>query len=95
MSKSIPVVIGKTVKRQLTKSAVTKSTGLDEYLDITPLNENEDVVINELRRPNSPAAKDVSLWNEQDFNNAINSYRFSDNYMLQSMCEEYLKRRKK
>ena len=47
----------------------------------------------EYNRPNSPARKNVSSWNEQDYYNAINSYGFSQNYMLQNMCDEYLRLR--
>ena len=59
------------------------------FLGIKPLNENEDIVMNELSKPNSPSRKDVSLWTEQDYNNAVNSYGFSQNYMLQNMCNQY------
>ncbi len=45
--------------------------------------------MNELSKPNSPSRKDVSLWTEQDYNNAVNSYGFSQNYMLQNMCNQY------
>ena len=76
-------------QKQLLKKSITKSTGLDDFLGIKPLNENEDIVMNELSKPNSPARKDVSLWTEQDYNNAVNSYGFSQNYMLQNMCNQY------
>lgn len=76
-------------QKQLLKKTITKSTGLDEFLGIKPLNENEDIVMNELSKPNSPARKDVSSWTEQDYNNAVNSYGFSQNYMLQNMCNQY------
>lgn len=49
--------------------------------------------MDEYNRPNSPARKNVSLWNDQDYYNAVNSYGFSQNYMLQNMCDEYLKLR--
>ena len=76
-------------QKQLLKKSITKSTGLDDFLGIKPLNENEDIVMNELSKPNSPSRKDVSLWTEQDYNNAVNSYGFSQNYMLQNMCDQY------
>ena len=76
-------------QKQLLKKSITKSTGLDDFLGIKPLNENEDIVMNELSKPNSPSRKDVSLWTEQDYNNAVNSYGFSQNYMLQNMCNQY------
>ena len=74
-------------QKQLLKKSITKSTGLDEFLGIKPLNENEDIVMNELSKPNSPSRKDVSLWTEQDY--TVNSYGFSQNYMLQNMCNQY------
>ena len=76
-------------QKQLLKKSITKSTGLDEFLGIKSLNENEDIVMLEYSKPNSPARKDVSTWTEQDYNNAVNSYGFSQNYMLQNMCNQY------
>lgn len=49
------------------------------------------IVINEYNRLNSPARKDVSSWSEQDYYDAVHSDGFSQNYMLQNMCDEYLK----
>lgn len=63
---------------------------MDDFFGIKPLNENEDIVMNEYNRPNSPLRKNVSLWSEQDYLDAINSHGFSRNYMLQNMCDEYL-----
>ena len=80
MSGAIPF-LARQAQKQVLKTAITKSTGLDDFLGIKPLNENEDI--------NSPARKDVSLWTEQDYNNAVNSYGFSQNYMLQNMCNQY------
>lgn len=88
MSGAIPF-LARQAQKQVLKTAITKSTGLDDFLGIKPLNENEDIVMNELSKPNSPARKDVSLWTEQDYNNAVNSYGFSQNYMLQNMCNQY------
>lgn len=47
--------------------------------------------MNEYNRPNSPSQKNVSSWSEQDYYEAVNSDGFSQNYMLQNMCDEYLK----
>ena len=88
MVKAIPF-LAKQVQKQTIKTAITRSTGLDDFLGIKNLNANEDIVINELKKSNSPARKDVSLWTEQDYNNAVNSYGFSQNYMLQEMCNQY------
>ena len=92
MPNIIPFLVKQTQK-QILKKSITHSTGLDDFLGIKPLNENEDIVIREYNRPNSPARKNVSLWSEQDYYNAVNSYGFSQNYMLQNMCNEYLRLR--
>ena len=88
MSGAIPF-LARQAQKQVLKTSITKSTGLDDFLRIKPLNENEDIVMNELSKPNPPARKDVSSWTEQDYNNAVNSYGFSQNYMLQNMCDQY------
>lgn len=93
MSGSIPY-IARFAQRQILKNAITHSTGLDDFLGIKPLNENEDIVINEFINQNSPARKNVSLWTDLDYYQAINSYGYSQNYMLQNMCDEYLKKHK-
>lgn len=90
MSGVIPF-LAKQATRQAMKKAITHSIGLDDFLGVKPLNEYEDIVINELQKIDSPARKSVFLWTEQDYHNAINSSGFSQNYMLQDMCEEYLK----
>ena len=92
MPNIIPFLVKQTQK-QILKKSITHSTGLDDFLGIKSLNENEDIVMNEYNRPNSPARKNVSLWNDQDYYNAVNSYGFSQNYMLQNMCDEYLRLR--
>lgn len=81
--------LAKQAQKQVLKTAITKSTGLDDFLGIKSLNENEDIVMLEYSKPNSPARKDVSTWTEQDYNNAVHSYGFSQNYMLQNMCNQY------
>lgn len=92
MPNIIPFLV-KQAQKQILKKAITQSTGLDDFLGIKPLNKNEDIVMREYNRPNSPARKNASSWNEQDYYNAINSYGFSQNYMLQNMCDEYLRLR--
>ena len=89
MSGSIPF-LARQAQKQIIKTGITKSTGLDDFLGIKSLNENEDIVINELNKHNSPSRKDISLWTEQDYYNAVSSYDFSKNYMLQNMCREYI-----
>lgn len=90
MSGAIPY-LAKQAQKQILKKAITSTTGLDDFLGIKPLNENEDIVMNEYNRPNSPSQKNVSSWSEQDYYEAVNSDGFSQNYMLQNMCDEYLK----
>lgn len=65
--------------------------GFFDIESLNSLNENEDIVMNEYNRPNSPSRKNVSSWSEQDYYEAVNSDGFSQNYMLQNMCDEYLK----
>ena len=89
MSGAIPF-FARQAQKQIIKKGITTSTGLDDFLGIKHLNENEDIVINKLNKPNSLARKNVSLWTEQDYYNAINSYGFSQNYMLQNMCQQYI-----
>ena len=90
MSGIIPFLV-RQAQKQILKKTITKTTGLDDFLGIKLLNENEDIVINEYNRPNSPARKNVLFWTEQDYYDAVNSYGFSQNYMLQDMCDEYLR----
>ena len=92
MPNIIPFLV-KQAQKQILKKAITQSTGLDDFFGIKPLNKNEDIVMNEYSRPNSPARKNVSLWSEQDYYDAVNSYGFSQNYMLQNMCNDYLRLR--
>ena len=40
--------LARQAQKQVLKTAITKSTGLDDFLGIKPLNENEDIVMNEL-----------------------------------------------
>ena len=92
MPNIIPFLV-KQAQKQILKNTITHSMGLDDFLEIKSLNENEDIVMTEYSRPNSPARKNVSLWSEQDYYDAVNSYGFSQNYMLRNMCDEYLRLR--
>ena len=56
MSGAIPY-LAKQAQKQILKKAITSTTGLDDFLGIKPLNENEDIVMNEYNRPNSPSQK--------------------------------------
>lgn len=92
MPNIIPFLV-KQAQKQILKNTITHSTGVDDFLGIKSLNENEDIVMTEYSRPNSPARKNVSLWSEQDYYDAVNSYGFPQNYMLRNMCDEYLRLR--
>lgn len=44
MSGSLPL-LARQMQKQIIKTGITKSTGLDDFLGIKTLNENEDIVI--------------------------------------------------
>ena len=75
--------IAKNVGKQIAKNVIFPK----------PLNQNEDLVVNEMVKSDSPMNKDVSLWTDEDFNKALSSPSYRYNQALQNKVKEYIKRR--
>ena len=68
----------------------------NETFGVKSLNVHEDEVVRyDIANPYSPMYKDVSTWDDFDFQRATLSPSYKYNYKLQSMTDEYLRIRQK
>lgn len=61
----------------------------NKILPIKSVNEGEDLVIEEMKNPNSPMLKSVEEWTDWDKFRAEHSPSYQNNYYLQDQVKQY------
>ena len=82
---SLPVIIANQIRKRVIK----------RILSPKPLNVGEDLVVEEMKKKNSPMHKDVFQWTERDKSRALKSPSYPHNLYLQRQVQQYNKTRKK
>ncbi|MBO6282189.1 MAG: hypothetical protein J6N49_06650 [Alphaproteobacteria bacterium] len=88
----IPMWVATQLARQGLKYGIKETLPtLKRELRIKPLNEGEELVIQELRNPQSPMLKEISEWDNSDLARAFDSPSYDNNPYLQNKVKEYIK----
>ena len=84
-------IINKLIQQGMKYGIEETVPTIGEAVSIKPLNEGENLVIDELKDPNSPMVKDMSEWDNGDLARAINSPSYKTNIYLQNKIDEYIR----